>query len=913
MYVERESTAERPVAHAAIESECIVTDRPWNIRPEKFSNSQKSTSPTGPHQPTYVKASKEHLAIDTLLYYDVPYEVDRTDPNYIIILRELKPIETEALFEHTRRLRSRLLVEERREEKLSRTLRPSKSDSADPSAKFDVVKYIQKTREARKVIQSKSLDRSIVSEPTDKPTLPSRPLFERSPSSPSELATSWLTRSSMLGRRGKLREYGSGEVAKKPLVGDRNDTSMEDPIRGYPEEKDVANSDGNPAPVGAPFAYKLYSMLEDQSIQHLISWSSTNDSFVFSPSSNFAQSLSSYFKHTNIPMFVRQLTMYGFLQVGDFHHDSTLWEFKHSNGLFERGDLVGLREIKRRIPKHTPIQHDIVSTPSSNFKHGGSVQREQVVAVKVLGSGGEQCKEDHVLEPNQKKAGRRHNSQNAHVRHDPVSKQRLEEGRHVGPKQVSPTTGYALPEIDSLIAGWQAMLPPSQAERDSGFHEGDTVDAPQFGTPDPTIHETNDRLMLDESDPLVLDHDITDDLHSIQSSETSPTNNAERSAIVEKVMKKLNAPKLVTLKKDQSTQGDRSGTDYTRKHVIESQHPTLEASQSIAGQNRMRQITSSSISRNHENDVSNGFPSRPDDSEGQRELPSLGEATASDGSEVGVVTTSSGNDYPFRFDHILRTPSPSNTDKTRESLLSNHEGSEDASDTSSTSHYDVGIQNALDSALNVVKGLMVQKLVGHALSEASDGTGSYGDSSRGPGVANEITSLQSADNAIRNNGGKRARGGGRDPDDEGGDASDEDDDDQPKKKGPSNKTPQRRLKCPFYQRQPEKYTRAACRGEGFADMAKLKDHLKRVHTHPWRCRRCHVAMSEDELEVHEIQSDACAISPAPLDDRIAPQTLRKLEFKRAPFVNARSTEEKWKRMYKMLFPADSEADIPSPC
>ena len=43
----------------------------------------------------------------------------QSDPNYIIIMREMEPRETEILFEHTRRLRTRsgtrLLIEERKD------------------------------------------------------------------------------------------------------------------------------------------------------------------------------------------------------------------------------------------------------------------------------------------------------------------------------------------------------------------------------------------------------------------------------------------------------------------------------------------------------------------------------------------------------------------------------------------------------------------------------------------------------------------------------------------------------------------------------------------------------------------------------------------------------------------------------
>jgi len=65
--------------------------------------------------PTYIKISREHIDIETLKYYGLPYELD-TDPNYVIILQEISEHETNILFEHTRKLRrgsSTLLIEDR--------------------------------------------------------------------------------------------------------------------------------------------------------------------------------------------------------------------------------------------------------------------------------------------------------------------------------------------------------------------------------------------------------------------------------------------------------------------------------------------------------------------------------------------------------------------------------------------------------------------------------------------------------------------------------------------------------------------------------------------------------------------------------------------------------------------------------
>lgn len=122
-----------------------------------------------------------------------------------------------------------------------------------------------------------------------------------------------------------------------------------------------------PKVVQTAFIHKLYSMLEDKTIEHLISWSNNGDSFVMSPSNEFSKVLAQYFKHTNISSFVRQLNMYGFHKVSDVFHtgssESALWEFRHGNGNFKKGDLLGLREIKRRASRHQLIHRDSFPNP----------------------------------------------------------------------------------------------------------------------------------------------------------------------------------------------------------------------------------------------------------------------------------------------------------------------------------------------------------------------------------------------------------------------------------------------------------------------------------------------------------------------------------------------------------------------
>lgn len=169
-------------------------------------------------------------------------------------------------------------------------------------------------------------------------------------------------------KAGTTRNSPDIEPIENMSLSSSMDTHMSNAPPG-PQQQSLGTGAVQQPKVQTAFIHKLYNMLEDVNIQHLISWSASNESFVVSPTGEFSKVLSQYFKHTNISSFVRQLNMYGFHKVNDVFHtgspDSTLWEFKHGNGNFKRGDLVGLREIKRRASRHALIHRDSFSGTKS--------------------------------------------------------------------------------------------------------------------------------------------------------------------------------------------------------------------------------------------------------------------------------------------------------------------------------------------------------------------------------------------------------------------------------------------------------------------------------------------------------------------------------------------------------------------
>lgn len=92
-----------------------------------------------------------------------------------------------------------------------------------------------------------------------------------------------------------------------------------------------------------------------------------------------------------------------------------------------------------------------------------------------------------------------------------------------------------------------------------------------------------------------------------------------------------------------------------------------------------------------------------------------------------------------------------------------------------------------------------------------------------------------------------------------------------------------------------------------------REHLYRRHLLPIQCNRCCFTFAnEPTLREHQRDPHGCEIKDqVPLEGFDKDQE-RKLKSKKRSLVY-QSEEDKWKGVYRILFPDDNDVDMPSPC
>ncbi|KAG7096348.1 hypothetical protein E1B28_003792 [Marasmius oreades] len=96
------------------------------------------------------------------------------------------------------------------------------------------------------------------------------------------------------------------------------------------------------------FLKQLFNMLEDNSIQHVVSWGPDGDCFVINDTDEFTKSvLPKFFDHSNFAVFVRQLDLYDFHKANN-SFDEPAWIFRHPDFHVDSRREAFKKQTKRR-------------------------------------------------------------------------------------------------------------------------------------------------------------------------------------------------------------------------------------------------------------------------------------------------------------------------------------------------------------------------------------------------------------------------------------------------------------------------------------------------------------------------------------------------------------------------------------
>lgn len=128
----------------------------------------------------------------------------------------------------------------------------------------------------------------------------------------------------------------------------------------------------------------------------------------------------------------------------------------------------------------------------------------------------------------------------------------------------------------------------------------------------------------------------------------------------------------------------------------------------------------------------------------------------------------------------------------------------------------------------------------------------------------------------------------------------------------------RKLACPYFKHNPRTEGRpVACLHPGFTNVARLKEHLYRIHILPIECPRCYERFdSEQERTEHLSKTERCMEQPQKDEvegfDKEQELKLRSKKRSKGDGGDKFGQEEKWRGIFMILFPHVPEQKIPSP-
>ncbi|KAI0129533.1 hypothetical protein BJ170DRAFT_277775 [Xylariales sp. AK1849] len=122
----------------------------------------------------------------------------------------------------------------------------------------------------------------------------------------------------------------------------------------------------------------------------------------------------------------------------------------------------------------------------------------------------------------------------------------------------------------------------------------------------------------------------------------------------------------------------------------------------------------------------------------------------------------------------------------------------------------------------------------------------------------------------------------------------------------------KRYACPFFKRNPYKLRAQPSCTHSWPNVSRIKEHVYRQHRLPdFQCQRCGVQFETAILQLtHQRQVRPCNVQPSPLQEGITLQMFVDLRDKR--LGRGASEEDKWRTMYRVIFPLDDPARYPSP-